>query len=159
LVTAGNQTVTATDTANGSVTGSATETVVAAAATHLAVSAPVNATAGTPFTVTVTAQDAYNNAASSYTRTVQFTSSDGAAALPSPYVFTALDNGTHTFTNGVTLNTTGSQTVTATDSVIPSITGSAAVNVSALIQATKLVVTPSVSTTTAGNLFSVTVTA
>src|SRR5439155_23494551 len=91
LVTAGNQTITATDTANGSVNGAATEAVTAAAATHLTVSAPANATAGTAFTVIVTAQDAYNNTATTYAGTVQFTSSDGAASLPGDYLFTAAD--------------------------------------------------------------------
>src|SRR5205823_4158966 len=69
------------------------------------------------------------------------------------------DNGTHTFTNGVTLKTPGNQTLTATDTVTASITGSAAVNVSQLIQASKIIITPSVTSTTAGGAFSITVTA
>ena len=139
LVTAGNQTVTATDTANGSVNGAATETITAAAATHLAVAAPANATAGTAFSVTVTAQDPYNNTATGYRGTVSLTSpTDSAASMPPAYAFAAVDNGVHTF-NGVTLNTTGNQTVTATDGATASINGSATVNVSTLIQATKLI--------------------
>ena len=46
LVTAGNQTITATDTVTSSITGKAAVSVVAAAANHLVVSAPANATAG-----------------------------------------------------------------------------------------------------------------
>src|SRR5262249_27218818 len=42
-----------------------------------------------------------------------FTSTDGAAKLPADYPFVAADHGTHTFT--VTLNTTGSQSITVTD--------------------------------------------
>jgi hypothetical protein len=159
LVTAGSQTVTATDAANGSVNGSATETVTPGAATHLAVGAPLDATAGSPFTVTVTAQDAYNNTATGYRGTVGFTSSDPTASLPGSYTFLAGDAGTHAFTNGVTLNTTGAQTITVTDGVTATITGTATVNVSQLIQATKFVLTPSTTTTTAGSAFSVTVTA
>ena len=51
-----------------------------------------------------------------------------AAGLPASYTFTAADAGSHTFTN-VVLETAGSQTITATDSVTSTITGSATVNV------------------------------
>src|SRR5205807_613471 len=48
LVTAGNQTITATDTADSSITGTSNAVAVsAAAATHFAVAAPPAATAGT----------------------------------------------------------------------------------------------------------------
>jgi len=83
------------------------------AATHLLVTAPGSATAGTPISVMVTAQDATNTTVPSYTGTVHFTSSDGQAILPADYTFVAGDNGVHTFS--VTLGTPGSQTVTATD--------------------------------------------
>jgi hypothetical protein len=161
LVTAGNQSVTATDTGNGSINGSAIETVTPSFATHLVAGAPVNVTAGTAFTITVTAQDAYNNTATGYTGIVHFTSSDldSHVVLPGDYTFLPADNGAHTFTNGATLFTTGTQTITATDTFDATINGSATVNVSPLIQATKFAVSTSVSTTTAGNLFSVTVTA
>src|SRR5207247_1040285 len=45
------------------------------------------------------------------------------------------DNGTHTFTNGVTLQTAGSQTVTVTDDADSSVSGSATVTVSNVTQA------------------------
>jgi hypothetical protein len=154
LVTAGSQTVTAS---NGSANGSATEAVTAAALDHLAVGAPAGVTAGTAFTVTVTAQDRFNNTVKDYAGTVSFTSSDGTATLPPAYPFTASDNGTHAFTNGAVLNATGPQTITATDG--GGTTGSATVNVSQLIQASQLAVTTSVNATTAGTAFSVTVTA
>jgi hypothetical protein len=76
---------------------------------------PSSATAGTPLTFTVTAKDAQGNTDPTYTGTVHFTSSDPAATLPADYTFSAADNGTHTFPNGVTLKTAGNQTVTATD--------------------------------------------
>ena len=74
-----------------------------------------------PLSVTVTARDAFGNIATGYTGTVHFTSSDGQAALPADYTFTAADAGVHTFT--ATLKTAGSQTITATDTVTATITG------------------------------------
>ena len=54
--------------------------------------------------------------------------SDAAAVLPANYKFTATDAGLHNFTSTtggtVTLKTPGSQSVTATDTVTASITGS-----------------------------------
>ena len=102
-------------------------------AAHLAVTAPATATVGAPFSMTVTAQDTVNNTAPSYTGTVHFTSSDlgaaGGLVLPPDYTFVPADNGVHTFVNGVTLVTAGSQTVTATDTVTPAITGFVPVSV------------------------------
>jgi hypothetical protein len=66
--------------------------------------------------------DAYGNRVSSYTGTVHFTSSDAKAVLPADYTFKAADNGTHVFI--VTLWSDGTQSVTATDTATPSITGS-----------------------------------
>jgi hypothetical protein len=130
-----------------------------APATHLAVSAPASATAGTPFSLTVTALDASNNPATSYTGTVQFASTDGQAVLPMTYTFTAADHGgTHVF-SGVTLNTAGSQTITATDTVSAAITGtSAPINVTVALTATHLAVSAPTSAIT-GTAFSVTVSA
>ena len=159
LNTTGSQTITATDTSTSSITGSATVTVASAAqVTHLNVSAPTSATAGTPFSVTVTAQNGSNSTVTGYTGTVHFTSTDVQAGLPANYTFTAADNGVHTFTGlGLILKTAGSQTVTATDTVTSSITGSATVAVSPAAAST-LVETAPASVTT-GAPFSVTVTA
>src|SRR5208283_908960 len=108
LDTAGNQTLTATDTTDGSITGtSGAVAVSAAAATHFAVSAPASATAGTSFSFTVTALDQFDNTADGYTDTVHFTSSDGAAVLPAD---STLTNGFGTFS--ATLDTAGNQTLT-----------------------------------------------
>jgi FKBP-type peptidyl-prolyl cis-trans isomerase 2 len=124
LKTAGTQSVTATDTVTASIRGSQTGIVVTAGAdTHLAVTGMVSPrTAGTYGTVTVTAKDAHGNTAKSYTGTVHLTSTDGAAALPANYTFTASDAGVHKF--GVTLKTAGTKSVTATDTVTASIHGS-----------------------------------
>jgi hypothetical protein len=104
-------------------------TVNPAAASRLSVSAPATATAGRPFTITVTAFDPYNNVATGYRGTVNFISSDRRATLPYVYTFTAGDGGVHTFGNGVTMRTSGIQSITAHDVFHPSITGTAHVDV------------------------------
>jgi hypothetical protein len=130
LRTAGSRTVTAEDTADGTITGSSTVTVNPALADHFSVRASGTAKAGTAFDLTVTALDRFNNTATSYTRAVSFTSTDASAVLPGNYTFTSTDAGQHIFTNGVTLKTAGSQSVTATDTVTGFLTGSATVTVS-----------------------------
>jgi hypothetical protein len=96
--------------------------------THFAVSISASVTAGSPFSVTVKAENASNAVVAGYTGTVTLTSSDGAAILPGSYTFKSGDAGSHTFT-GVVLNSTGSQSVTATDG--SGITGTTSANVSA----------------------------
>jgi hypothetical protein len=86
--------------------------------THLSVGTPANATTGVPFQFSVIARDALNNIDTTYSGTVQFTSSDGAATLPADSTLTM---GVGTF--NATLNSVGSRTITATDTVIPAITG------------------------------------
>jgi len=82
------------------------------ALTHFLVSPQsVTIAAGTPQTLTVTAQDLAGDTVASYSGTVHFTSTDPKAVLPPD---TALTNGTATFSN-LTFNTKGTQTVTATD--------------------------------------------
>src|SRR5207237_1380472 len=155
LVSAGSQSVTATDSASSSITGSATVTVNPAAATTLTVAGFASSiTAGTSGSFTVTAQDPYGNTATGYTGTVHFTSSDGKATLPTN---TMLTNGAGTFT--ATLTTAGTQSLTATDSTTSSITGSQtgiAVNPAG---ASTLVVAGFPSPVTAGTSGTVTVTA
>jgi VCBS repeat-containing protein len=85
--------------------------------------APATSTPGTAFNVTVKASDANNAIATGYRGTVHFTSSDASSALPANYTFTAADAGVHVF--AVTLNTSGSQTVSAADVATASIAGSA----------------------------------
>src|SRR5207302_1824625 len=107
LKTAGTQSITATDTAAGTITGSQTGiTVNAAAATTLALSGfPSPATAGVAGNETVTAKDPFGNTASAYTGKVHFTSSDPQAPLPALFRSTAADAGAHSFS--VTLKTAG----------------------------------------------------
>ena len=81
---------------------------------HLLLNAPTIATAGTPFSITVRAEDVYGNTASGYTGTVGFSSSDPNAFLPTPYQFTANDLGAKTL-SGLILRVPGTQTITVTD--------------------------------------------
>jgi hypothetical protein len=149
LKTAGSQALTATDTTTATITGSEAGIAVnPAAATQFAVRAPAGSTAGSAFSVTLTALDPFNNSATGYTGAVHFTSSDGQVVLPANYAFTAADAGVHAFT-GVILKTAGSQTVTATDTLTSSITGGAAVAVNPA-PASTMIVTGFPSPTTAG---------
>jgi hypothetical protein len=95
---------------------------------RLSVTGPTTGTAGQTYTVVVTAANAQGNPVTTYTGTVHFNSSDAQAVLPADYTFTSADAGQHSFP--VTLKTSGGQTLTATDTVTSSITGSATVTVS-----------------------------
>jgi hypothetical protein len=121
LKTAGTQSITATDTAHASITGSESGiTVLPGAATHFVVSGfPSSDTAGVANTVTVTVEDAFGNVATGYTGTIHFSSSDPRAVLPAN---TTLP-GMITF-GGIILKTAGTQSITVTDTATPSITGS-----------------------------------
>jgi len=128
LKTTGSQTITATDTSNSGLTGTSNAiSVTGQPATHFSVSAPPSAIADSALSFTVTALDAGNNTVAGYGGTVHFTSTDGAAVLPTNATLTA---GTGTFS--ATLMTTGSQTITATDTASSGVTGaSGAIAVSA----------------------------
>ena len=91
-------------------------------ATQFSVSGPASSGAGFAFTFTVTAIDAANNVATSYSGMVHFTSSDPAAVLPPN---SKLVNGTGTFS--ATLTNAGFQTITATDTALASLMGSLSV--------------------------------
>jgi uncharacterized repeat protein (TIGR01451 family) len=130
LTTAGSQSVTATDLANGSITGSEITFVDAASAATFSVTGISSPTVvGSPQTVTVTVEDPYGNVVTGYFGTIRFTSTDRATGTVLPADYTFMGAGTHTFTNGVTLTTPGLQTVTATDTTTTSITGSETVTV------------------------------
>ena len=103
--------------AAGSATQTFNLTVNPAAFNHLAITAPEEATAGTSFNFTVTAEDQYGNTVGSYADTLHFTSTDATATLPAN---SALTDGTATLS--ATLDKSGSQTITATDTTDASIT-------------------------------------
>lgn len=88
---------------------------VSCGASHaiLEIGAPSSVVAGTPFSATVTA--IYNGKRDTIIDgPIHFTTSDKAAHLPTLYLFTAADAGSHTFT-GLTLVTPGNQTMTVSD--------------------------------------------
>ena len=95
----------------------------------LEISGPPTAKAGSPFTITVTAM-VNGNRDKIINSAIKFTSSDPAAVLPPIYYFNATDAGFHTFTNGVTLMSAGSQRITASAVGATGLTGSANVTVS-----------------------------
>jgi hypothetical protein len=80
------------------------------------------ATVGLLTPVRVVALDASNNIVTGYTGTVHFTSSDSGAHLPADYTFKSSDDGSHVF--WVTFEMAGEDTLTATDTMTSSITGS-----------------------------------
>lgn len=116
--TAGVQWVTLTDNANPSITGTANTTVPPGEPMRFSVEGPAPV-AGDPFTFTVNARDLFNNLATSYSGTAHVTGSDGQATLPADFVLSA-----GTGSAQATLRTSGAQTLTATDTVTPSMTGS-----------------------------------
>jgi len=125
LKTANGETITATDTASASITGSSTGiTVSAGPATHLSISSPAAATSGLQFNLTVTVLDVYGNTATSYSGIVHFSSTDAQATLPAD---SALTNGTGGFS--ITLKSIQNTTITATDTTTASITGISTINV------------------------------
>jgi titin len=118
---------------------------------------PTAVTAGKSVNVTVEAFDALGYQATAYTGTVQFSSTDVQAGLPTNYPFTAADNGLHVF--AVTLKTAGMQTVTVQDTVN---SGLKATTVGILVNpaaAKKLKVAGFPKSTVSGAAHSVTVTA
>jgi hypothetical protein len=152
LTAAGSITITANDGSGH--TGTASVTVSAGALSKFAVGAPTSATAGTGFTLTVTAEDTYGNPIKTYDSSVTLSASAGTISPTS--------TGTSGWSNGVwssssvTLTTAGSITITASDG--NGHTGTATLTVNAAA-ASKLVVSGFPSSVTAGSANSVTVTA
>jgi hypothetical protein len=114
LKTAGNQSLVAQDAANDLSSGQSGIIVRAAAASRLAISGlPAGTAAGTILPISVTALDPFNNVADSFVDKIHFSSTDGRAALPPDYTFTAADQGSHQFSVG--LSTPGSQSIVVAD--------------------------------------------
>lgn len=123
LETAGAQSLMATDAANPERTATEGNILVnpAAASTMTVAGFPSPDTAGVAGNFMVTLRDTYGNIATGYLGTVHFTSSDAKAVLPANYTFTAADAGTHSFS--ATLRTSGTQSITAADTVAASLLG------------------------------------
>lgn len=157
--TVGTQSITATDTVTGSITGTQGSISVtpSSAATLEVAGFPNPVTAGVAGSLTVRARDAFGNLATGYTGTVQVTSTDTThSVLPAPYTFVAGDAGVHNFAS-LSLGTSGQQSITATDTVTSAITGTqTAILVNATVVAT-LVVSGFPATPTAGSASSASV--
>ena len=129
LKTAGTQAITTTDTASANINGTLGNIrVTPAAASRFVIAAPSSVTAGVPFSLTITVEDAYGNVVTGYTGRIHFSSTDSGATLPANYTFAATDHGVHTFT-GLKLKKKGKQTILVTDTLNGSLIGSAIINV------------------------------
>jgi subtilase family serine protease len=137
----------------GSLEGSSTSGTV----DKLVLAAQSAETAGTSFSLTVTAQNSSGATDASYLGTIHLTSSDAQAGLPANYTFTASDKGSHTFT--ITLKTAGSQSITATDAATSATTGAVSGISVSPAHASKFVLSGLSSTATVGVAQSVTVAA
>jgi uncharacterized repeat protein (TIGR02543 family) len=153
FTSASSKSTTATIGGTGTITATFTQAVLA----KFVFGSISSKTAGTAFSVTITAEDAGGNTLTGYTGTVHFTSTDGQAVLPGDYTFTSTDSGVHTFTNGFTLKTAGSQTITVRDAAASVSTTSSSITVSAA-SVSKLVYTVGTSQTVAHGVRSTVIT-
>ncbi len=142
LKTSGSRFVSATEV-GGSINGGANLSVTPQVASVLALGGGAGAI-GVLRPIAIVARDVYGNQASSYNGTVHFTSSDPAAVLPSDLV---LVNGAAAA--NVKFLTVGTQTLTATDVIFPSISGTVSSDATAPV-ASSFAVT-GYPTTVAGN--------
>jgi sugar lactone lactonase YvrE len=119
-------------------------TLAYVAVSRLHITAASTAVSGTAFDVTITALDANGNIDTGYQGTVTFSSSDAyPGLLPADYTFTSGDQGTHTFSGGVTLYTAGTQRLTVQDTADSTLTGNATVAVVAAPASQLLIVAAS----------------
>ena len=108
------ETITVTDTATSTITGSeAGISITPAAAVQIVLGYPTYPQTGVAFSLYVYVMDDYGNIVTNYTGTLHFQSSDPQAVLPADYTYTAADQGLHVF--DLTLSTLGPQTVQITD--------------------------------------------
>ena len=145
--------------ADGTVTGSTGVTVNAAAATQFAVSAPSSATAGNAQSVTVTAQDAYQNKATGYTGTKTLTWTGPGNAPDGTHTPTYPANPV-TFISGtaavaITLYRAETTSLTASDGMVSGTSASFTVAAAAATQFN----VPTPAAQTAGTAFPLTLTA
>ena len=159
LKTSGTQSVTATDAAlNPDASGGQTVSVNPATFNKFAwTTFPGTAVAGSSFTGTLTAKDLYNNTVTSFTGSAAFTSTDSQANLPAAYSFLAADNGSKNFS--FTLKTAGTHTLSATNDLgLAAASTSPKITVSAS-SLNNLQLSGQPRSVTAGNNFTVNVTA
>ncbi len=124
--TPGMQTLTATDTVDGTITGSVTvEVLTEAVATYLDVYGISNTvTQWINESVTVDVYDQYDRIFPGYDGTINFTANDTGVNFPENYTFEpATDLGSHTFENLMNFTELGWYEVTVADIDDPSLTG------------------------------------
>jgi hypothetical protein len=117
LKTAGTQSLTVTDTALSTVTGSQTNITVnpALLARFSVTGFPSPTLAGTAQQFNIAAEDRFGNVITGYLGTVTFASSDRHAVLPAPYTFGSADQGVHTFTATLETVAKAGQTISVID--------------------------------------------
>jgi hypothetical protein len=108
----------------GTITINVTE---APAATHFEIRSLPSAFADQPTRFMVVALDESNNVATAYNGTVHLSSTDAAATLPEDLTFTDDNRGVYVFT--AEFDTTGTQTISASDTANAELTGAVALNV------------------------------
>ncbi len=111
-MTLGIQTLTATDTSNGSLLGTETINVTPGWAARFTMTPLTSVVAGTNQSFTVTAYDAFGNVSNVYTGFVLVATTDPRVGS-FYYSFSGADAGSHTF--NIALKTAGSQSVSVTD--------------------------------------------
>ncbi len=127
--TVGSQEVSVADRDASGVTGSVTVRVVAGDVHHFGVEMDPLTVAGRLNDIRVTAFDELGNVVTGYRGRIDVASSPSTAKLPPSYSFTAADNGTRVFTRAASFDDEGPYTVTVTDRAVPTVTGSASVEV------------------------------
>jgi hypothetical protein len=113
FMTVGIQTITATDVAAPTITGTMSSDATPPVPALFSVAGFPATTAGVANTFTLTVRDTIGQVASGYTGTVFFSSSDAQAGLPASYTFTTADAGSHTFS--ATLRSAGTQSIGVRD--------------------------------------------
>lgn len=122
----GSQTITATDKADPTFFGVSNKITVTAVnsvanidpTTHFSITTQDFASSNSSFSVTINALSDSNAVINNYSGKIHFSSTDNQAQLPSDSILT---NGTGTFL--ITLQTIGKQTITVSDTVNTSLTG------------------------------------
>lgn len=125
LKSSGGQTLTVQDSSNPLWSSFQKDiNVTAAAMTGFALRGPSTGTPGLAFSVQVAAIDAFGNTVTGYTGAIRFTGPSGSV-LPADYTFSAADGGVHSFL--VTVNSTGTQTLSVASLSNNSLKGSTSI--------------------------------
>lgn len=116
LRTAGTQTLSVGLVSGGGQPATTTLTITPSSASILELTWNTSSiVAGQKVSPTVKVRDAYGNTVTSFTGKIRFSSTDAAAVLPADYTFTGTEQGVKTFSNAVTLKTSGTKSVTVSE--------------------------------------------